>query len=168
MITYNYPSLCSMLRLIWSFQSIFMPEVNEVKGRAFVRAFIVTMVKSWITKFAYLGMSVCVWKERAVSKSRRSYLLFILSAYRDFRVQRLRISIVKEKERKRVYTYNRHNIGLYQRVLIVRVIHYKEKENERGKKSELVYILISYSIKLIIPHRFDADRISYSRRSINV
>lgn len=43
----------------------------------------------------------------------------------------------------------------------------KEREKE-GKRVSSVYILISYSIKLIIPHRFNTDRISFSRRSINV
>lgn len=42
------------------------------------------------------------------------------------------------------------------------------RKGEEIKRVSSVYVLISYSIQLIIPRRFDADRISCSRRSINV
>lgn len=44
----------------------------------------------------------------------------------------------------------------------------RERKGEEIKRVSSVYVLISYSIQLIIPRRFDADRISCSRRSINV
>lgn len=158
-----------------------MPEVNEVKGRVFAGAFIVTMVSQGLNHEVHMSMSVYVRvrEERAGSKSRRrgresevtSYLcrvLTVTSGSADLGES----YIDCEKERERGFM---HITALIQGYACTENYgkgreREKAKERERGgeKGVRSVYVLILYSIQLIIPRRFDADRISCSRRSINV
>lgn len=155
-----------------------MPEVNEVKGRVFAGAFIVTMVSQGLNHEVHMSMSVCMCVRGKGGKQIEtegresevtSYLcrvLTVTSGSADLGES----YIDCEKEREREFM---HITALIQGYACTE--NYgkgrerekaKEREGEKGVSS--VYVLILYSIQLIIPRRFDADRISCSRRSINV